>query len=746
MIRHSRQIRAVSALKFSIVAICAACIAIPEAAPAFTLSGASWPAGTQVVLQLALGNPDHALDDRNTSWNDAVTPAFTIWNQRMQRMQFSSAPSSISTVVSGDGVNSVIFSPTIFGQSFGLGNLATTVTKRQGNVLREVDVIFNQTEVFDSYRGPLRIGSNAFALPDIRRVFLHELGHSLGLEHAGEDAIMNPLISDLELITADDIAGAQSLYGVPPPVITSPLQAVAAIDRQFTYQFNATGASSLAVSNLPPGLRFDSVLNAIVGQPTVPGTYQVGLSAPNSVGTTTATLTLNILNVATGPVIASGTSATGRTGRRFTFQVFVTGATSSARLSATNLPPGLTFNAITGLISGAASQDGSFAVGLTVTDGASVTTGTVQLTFTSDLAIPVIISPNSASLTVGQPFLYTILAPAITDPTDRTTFRVENPLPPGLTFDPITGIISGIFTGTTNLDVSGPKLSGGVVSNVQLFATNSHGTTTVPLLFFLRPAGVVNISTRLSVGNDPNALIGGFIITGNAPKSVIIRAIAPSLSVGGVAVPGTLPDPTLQLVGEGLSVTNDDWRATQEQEIIDTTVAPTNNRESALVAILNPGNYTAIVRGKNGATGIGLVEVFDLGTASLESSSNARLANISTRGFVRTGDDVMIGGFIVIGATTRVIVRAIGPDLGNRGVPGALEDTTLDLVGAGGIVASNDDWQSTQRDEIIATTVPPNDPRESAIVANLPPGNYTAIVRGKNGGAGVGLVEVFALQ
>ena len=164
------------------------------------------------------------------------------------------------------------------------------------------------------------------------------------------------------------------------------------------------------------------------------------------------------------------------------------------------------------------------------------------------------------------------------------------------------------------------------------------------------------------------------------------------------------------------------------------------------MATLNPGNYTAIVRGKNGATGIGLVEVFDLGTASLENSSNAKLANISTRGFVRTGDDVMIGGFIISGATTRVIVRAIGPDLTNRGVPGALPDTILEINGANGLVASNDDWQSTQRQEIIDTTVPPNDPRESAVVANLVPGNYTAVVRGKNGGTGVALVEVFALQ
>ena len=164
------------------------------------------------------------------------------------------------------------------------------------------------------------------------------------------------------------------------------------------------------------------------------------------------------------------------------------------------------------------------------------------------------------------------------------------------------------------------------------------------------------------------------------------------------------------------------------------------------MATLNPGGYTAIVRGKDGARGIALVEVYDLGTASLEESSNARLANISTRGFVQQGDDVMIGGFIITGATTNVIARAIGPDLTNRGVPGAMSDTTLELRnGAGSLVASNDDWESTQRQQIIDTTVPPADPRESAVVASLPPGGYTAIVRGKNGATGVGLVEVFVL-
>ncbi len=409
-----------------------------------------------------------------------------------------------------------------------------------------------------------------------------------------------------------------------------------------------------------------------------------------------------------------------------------------------------------GLISGTPTADGSFGVNLTVTDGAAVATGTLQLTFVSDPAIPVIVSPGSATLSTSRPFNYTIVAPSTAGPNDPTVFTLlgaEN-LPAGLTFDPATGTISGNFIETSNFstDAVDPHVSGGVITNVvATVASNSVGTAISQLQFFREQVGLVNISTRLSLGQDPKVLIGGFIIVGNSPKKLIARAIASSLPV-----PGALQDPVLELAGDGIAATNDDWRSTQEQEIIATTVPPTDNRESAVVAVLRPfdpaipgsGQYTAIVRGKNGASGIGLVEVFDLATAtSLERTATARLANISTRGFVQTGDDVMIGGFIIKEIATRVIVRAIGPDLGNRGVPGALPDTTLELRdGIGNLIASNDDWESHQRQQIIDTTVPPNDPRESAIVANLPPGNYTAIVRGKNGGTGVGLVEVFALQ
>ncbi len=546
--------------------------------------------------------------------------------------------------------------------------------------------------------------------------------------------------------------GVANFVAVPlPPEITSPTSAAGTVGQQFVYQFGTRFATSRAVTNLPPGLTFNPGLSAITGVPTNSGTFQTNLSATGNGGTTNATLTITVQPPPpSGPLITSSTSATGRSGQPFIFQVVTTGGSPAARLSATGLPSGLVVDAVTGLISGTPSTDGSFAVTLTVMDGGVTSSSILQLTFTADPALPVIISPSTASLTPGQSFTYKIKAPATSDPEDVTIYSLIFPLPLGLNFDPMTGTISGTFTGNlqrAGLSPNRINLSGGIVTNVQLFATNSHGTSTLPLLFLLAPKGAVNISTRLAVGNAENVLIAGLIITGNAPKQVIIRAIAPSLRAGDAPLPGTLPDPTLELHDSSTALgSNDDWRDSQENEIIATTVPPTDEHESAIVATLAPGNYTAIVGGKNGSTGIAVVEVYDLGTASLDSSSKAQLAQISTRGKVQTDDNVMIGGFIVSGTATKVIVRAIGPSL-NGIVPGALQDTVLELHdGSGSLINSNDDWRTTQEQEIIGTTVPPTDDRESAIVATLPPGAYTGIVRGKANTTGVALVEVYGLQ
>ncbi len=253
----------------------------------------------------------------------------------------------------------------------------------------------------------------------------------------------------------------------------------------------------------------------------------------------------------------------------------------------------------------------------------------------------------------------------------------------------------------------------------------------------LAPALFANISTRLAALTGDNVLIGGFIVTGTQPKKVIIRAIGPSLPLAG-----KLADPKLELhdsTGKVIA-SNDNWKdAANKQAIIDSTVPPQNDKEAAILTSLAPGAYTAIVSGVSNGTGIALVEVYDL-----DRTVDSKLANISTRGLVQTGDNVLIGGFIVLGSEPqKVIVRAVGPSLP---VLNKLSDPTLELHDPNGdLLAANDDWVSEYGTEILATKVAPTNDKESAIVATLLPGGYTAIVRGVNNGVGNAVVEVYNL-
>ncbi|HEY0369798.1 MAG TPA: matrixin family metalloprotease [Chthoniobacterales bacterium] len=467
-----------------IVAVASLALLCAEAqlARAYVLEGKSWPGGSNVVMQLGLGSAGRTLTDGNTSYNAAVEPSLGAWNQVIGRVQLGEVMDSLAALSSGDRVNTVSFSPTVFGQSFGSGTLAVTYYITQGTSMLEADVLFNLGVSFDSYRGPLRFGSNGYAVADIRRVFLHELGHALGLNHQPGDDVMNPTISDREVLASDDIAGVQSLYGAP------------------------------------------------VAAPTPP--------------------------------------------------------------------------------------------------------------------------PPAAST-------------------------------------------------------------------------------------------LVNISTRAQVGINDNVLIGGFIIQGTTPKKLLLRAIGPSLTQYGVA--GALQDPQIELHdGSGaLITTNDDWQTGgQLSAILATGKAPTDQHESALIATLAPGNYTAIVRGANSTQGVALVEGYELDTPQ------TLLSNISTRGVVGTGDGVMIAGFIVQGGSgKKVIVRAVGPSLAPF-LNGWLANPTLTLYNSSGTaLATNDDWRNgSQYNEIVGSGHAPTSDAESAIVATLPPGSYTAIVSGANGGTGVGMVEVYGLN
>ncbi len=261
-------------------------------------------------------------------------------------------------------------------------------------------------------------------------------------------------------------------------------------------------------------------------------------------------------------------------------------------------------------------------------------------------------------------------------------------------------------------------------------------------------AQLQNISTRLNVQTGDNVGIGGFIITGNDPKRVIIRGIGPSLSADGQPLNGRLEDPVVELFDQNgvLITTNDNWKdSPQRADIEGSGLAPQDDRESAIAATLTPGLYTAVMSGKDNTTGVGLVEAYDR-----DQTGAGKLANISTRGFVQTGDNVLIGGFIAGRQTgpTNVVVRAIGPSLTSRGVPQAMQDPTIELFNQNGdAINQNDDFAtSPQRSEIQSRGLAPEDERESALLQNVTPGNYTAIVRGKADTTGVGLVEVYNVQ
>jgi cyclophilin family peptidyl-prolyl cis-trans isomerase len=295
-------------------------------------------------------------------------------------------------------------------------------------------------------------------------------------------------------------------------------------------------------------------------------------------------------------------------------------------------------------------------------------------------------------------------------------------------------LVTGNSVGTAHVTVTATDLDGAPVS--QTFTVNVVAA----------PGRLVQLSTRMQVGTGDNALIGGFIMNGSAPKRLAIRGIGPSSGLSGA-----LADPILELHdSSGIIATNDNWfDAANHQEVVDANLVPSSSNESVILMTVPSSTsnafYTAVLLGVNNTTGLGLVEVYDL-----DSGPGSTFLNISTRGQVGVDPNALIGGFFVGGTDSKqILVRAIGPSLAAFGVPGALADPTLELHdGNGNTIVANDDWMvaNPQKTQIQNSGLAPTNDKESAVLQTLAAGPYTAVVRGANSGTGVGSVEVYQLQ
>ncbi|CAN5651969.1 hypothetical protein BH18VER1_BH18VER1_12040 [soil metagenome] len=493
------------------VLLCAA-IAVARPAGAYILNdGKKWPASSEVVLHINLGNSARPLLDGSTSWNTAVLPVLDMWNQKIGGMQLVGVISPNTAARNGDRVNSVVFGSSAFGQSFGKYTLALTFYTSSGSSLVETDVIFNQAMVFDSYDGGLRFpAGGGIAIADIRRVFLHELGHGIGLNHpdgAGQhvDAVMNAMISDRDRLAPDDISGAHALYGAPriPTSTPTPTPAPTATPTPTPVSTATPTPTPAAQSHLA---NIATRMNVGVNDNVLIAGFIVHGAQPKKVILRAIGPSLNASGISgamADPVLELYNSA----GNMIADNDDWRGGTQAAQISATGIAP--------------------------------------------------VVAAESALIAT-------------------------------LPADSYTAVVHG----------SDNKQG---VAIVELYELDGTATR------------LVNISTRGRIGVGDQALIGGVIVQGSAAKKVIMRALGPSLVDGGLV--GTLANPHLELhdgSGNLISV-NDNWNTgPQAAEIAASGVPPQNALESALIARLAPGNYTAVVRGVNSGTGIGLIEIFDL--------------------------------------------------------------------------------------------------------------------------------------
>ena len=491
------------------------------------------------------------------------------------------------------------------------------------------------------------------------------------------------------------------------------------------YKFTPLGAETLFVSESADALAFDSAGNLFV---TDGWRSKIKKVTPGGVATDFATVGSNPTGLACD---ASGNLFVGEASTDSIIKVTPTGA-SSTFASGVIGPFGLAFDRNGNLF---VSEQGMGGMGTI----SKITPGGTRTTFASGLSAPEGLAFDSGGNLYEVDFNSGMVL-KFTPGGVKSTFAMGLFAPHDIAIDQNDNVF---VTDIATQEILKFTPNGTKTTFASITIAAGGGLAFEPATGQSPAARVTNISTRASVLTGQGVTVAGFIITGTDSKTVLLRGLGPTLGQPPFNVTAVLADPTLQLFDGGGHPLwfNDNWKDTQQAQIQSTGKAPPNDLESAILQVLQPGNYTAVFSGKNETTGVGLVEVYDV-----SQGVHAEIANVSTRGFVGTDQSVMIGGFITSGGngSTEVVIRGLGPTLVQFGVANALADPLVTLVDSmGNVVAANNNWKDTQQAAIHTTGLAPPNDLEAAIVITLSNGNYTALVGGFNGATGVGLVEIY---
>jgi hypothetical protein len=829
---------------FRLLLIIAAAGVVRPAVLAYTLTGTRWT-GASTTMQLQLGASASALSDGSTSWGAAAEDALALWNSNINSLRFEVVRDSTAARAQRNRLNNVMFSADIYGEAWGTGVLAVTLTYSVGTANTETDVLFNNRLAWDSYRGTQRYSPTGSAIFDFRRVAMHEFGHVLGLDHpdtAGQTvtALMNSHISSLDTLAADDIRGAQSLYGAPvgavapPVIITQPGSQTLTVGQTATFAVQASSAAALSYQWGKAGAALTGATGSFLTLPSVTvadaGSYSVIVTnSAGSVASATATLTVNAVasnstggtasqppTIVTGPVsqtVAPGGTAiftVGATGTApLSYQwrkdgASISGASSAslrlagvqtadagsytvlvwnAMASATSAPAVLTVASLPTIASPPASQIVALGQRLTLTvtaagsapltyqwrkDGSALTGATaatvvreaVQLADAGDYSVAVTNSAGSVESAAARVAIAGIPAIAAT-PLAQTVAAGE-----GATFTVAATSATPVsyqwmkdgteIAGATSASLIFNPARATDTGSYAVRLTNAAGSiTSSAATLTVRYSRLVNLSTRafLPAGSS---LTPGFYVRGTRAKPLLIRAVGPTLSFFGVLT--ALTEARLDLYAQdsgAVVASNNAWGGGTALSNAFASVGAfplaADSKDAAVQTSLTPRAYTVRVTSEPTAAGVTLAEVYD---AEPLTPAGAQLVNLSSLGFVGTGDNVLTAGFVISGnASKRLLVRAVGPGLAPFGVANPLPDPQLGLVPLGQAepIATNDDWPNLVNVQSAFTAagafaLTPGS-KDAALVITLEPGAYTVIVSGVSGSAsGTALVEIYDLD